>query len=211
MKQEQDIIHELSSIKDMMQKSSRFISLSGLSGILAGVYALIGAYAAQLILQPFHYQETYWIDKDKIDIVSIKLFVIAASVIVAASSTGIFLSSRKAKKRGESIWDYQAKRLMFNFLIPLVTGGLFALTLIYHNAVDFVAPCTLLFYGLALIHASKYTLGTIRNFGYMQVLLGLLASIFIQNGILFMAIGFGMMHIVYGIYLYFKYDIKTNS
>jgi len=211
MKQEQDIIHELSSIKDMMQKSSRFISLSGLSGILAGVYALVGAYLAQHILQPFQHEYGYWINKDKVDIVTIKLFFIAVCVIGAASSTGIFLSYRKATKRGESIWDYQAKRLMFNFLIPLVTGGLFALTLIYHNAVDFIAPCTLLFYGLALIHASKYTLGTIRNFGYIQVLLGLLASVFLRNGILFMAIGFGGMHIIYGIYLYFKYDLKTNS
>jgi len=206
MIQEKDIINDLSSIKEMMQKSSRFISLSGLSGVLAGVYSLIAAYLANQLLIPFNTRGNYSINRVYTDDITIKLFIIAAAVIILATTTGIFLTSRRAKKQGLSIWDYQAKRLIANLLIPLVTGGLFGIILLLQNKGDLIAPITLIFYGLALIHASKYTLGTIKYLGFIEVGLGLLATLFLRNGLFFWTLGFGVMHIVYGLFMYFKYE-----
>ena len=47
-------LKDIQDIKKMMDKSSQFVSLSGLSGVMAGIYALIGAYAAKLV-----YNENY--------------------------------------------------------------------------------------------------------------------------------------------------------
>ena len=203
---EKDIIKDISSIKEMMQKSSRFISLSGLSGVLAGVYSLIGAYLANQLLIPFNTRGNYSINRVYADDITIKLFGIATIIIILATSTGILLTSRRAKKQGLSIWDYQAKRLIANLLIPLITGGVFCVILLFQNKGDLIAPITLIFYGLALIHASKYTLGTIKYLGFIEVSLGLLATVFLRNGLFFWTLGFGVMHIIYGLFMYFKYE-----
>jgi hypothetical protein len=64
----------------------------------------------------------------------------------------------------------------------------------------------LIFYGLALLNASKYTLKEIRYLGMSEICLGLIASAWVQFGIVFWGIGFGMLHIIYGTFMYFKYE-----
>ena len=113
---------------------------------------------------------------------------------------------RKAKRKGLPVWDSTAKRLLLNLLIPLATGGLFCLVLLYHRQVGMIAPATLIFYGLALLNASKYTLNDIRYLGILEIIIGLIASVYIGYGLLFWAVGFGVLHIVYGIVMYSKYE-----
>jgi hypothetical protein len=129
------------------------------------------------------------------------MFVLVASIVV-----GLILTWRSAKKNGQTIWDATAKRMLINLMIPLVTGGFFCMILLMHGLIGLVAPVTLIFYGLALINGSKYTLDDIRYLGICEIILGLLASIFIGYGLLFWAIGFGVLHIVYGMLMYNKYE-----
>jgi len=201
-------LNDISEIKNMMNRSSRFISLSGLSGILAGIYALIGAY--------FAYQTIYFDQSDlgsyKTLVISeyavIKLLVIAATVLFLSVVTGIFLTIRKAKKHGEKIWDKSTQRLVINFLIPLVTGGVLILYLIEKEQFSLIAPLTLIFYGLAIINASTYTIGDVRYLGVTLLLLAFVSLWFIGYGLLFWALGFGVCHIFYGSMMYFKYERK---
>lgn len=201
----QEHLKALTDIRSMMERSSRFISLSGLSGIVAGVAALLGAYAAYIKLNSLN--AIYRLLDDNLfrDTV-IYLLSDAAIVLVVSITAGILLTVRNSKKKGVSIWDTTARRLLINLMIPLTTGGLFCLILLYHGLVGFVAPATLLFYGLALINASKYTLNDVRYLGICEIILGLIASIYIHNGLLFWAFGFGILHIVYGAVMYFKYE-----
>lgn len=202
-----DYLKDISEIKNMMSKSSRFISLSGLSGILAGIYALIGAFIAHQIVQDINTIENplkrFLRILDSID----TFFGIAISVVLFSIITGIFLTVRKAKKNNARIWDGSSKRLIINFLIPIVTGGLFSLVLIDKELFGLIAPVTLIFYGLGCINASKYTVGHIRYLGLTNVVLGLVATQFIGYGLYFWALGFGIMHIVYGTLMHFKYDV----
>ena len=46
MKEEQNYIQDIAEMRSMMERSSKFLSLSGLAGIMAGIYALSGAYIA---------------------------------------------------------------------------------------------------------------------------------------------------------------------
>jgi hypothetical protein len=197
--EEKDIHAEISSIRDLMERSAKFISLSGLSGIMAGIYALIGAGIAYKILQNPDYDGKH--------VVSLtELFVVAFAVLILSIGTGVWLSYKKAKKHGQQFWGTGSKRLLINMAIPLVSGGLFTFIMIYHGHYGIVAPATLIFYGLALVAGSHYTYSGVKSLGIMEILLGLLAALVPGYGLIFWTIGFGLLHIIYGTVMHFKYD-----
>ncbi len=209
---EKNHIEDLAYIRSMMEQSSRFISLSGLSGVGAGVVALLGAAAIYLYLgisplggERWYYVQSPGYEKWGLDY---KTFFIldAVIVLVLAIAIGYYFSARKAKRAGESLVTKSSLKLLSNFLIPLVTGGVFCIMLLKLGHFGIIAPAMLIFYGLALINGSKYTLEDIRYLGIAEILLGLLATWYIRNGLLFWALGFGVFHIIYGIRMYMKYD-----
>ncbi len=205
-------LDDITEIKNIMNRSSRFISLSGLSGVLAGIYALVGAFFAYLKLQefaninPIDYSRTNSAPFGTSLILD--LGTIAFCVIIAAMLTGILLSVRKAKKSNESIWNKSSQRLIVNFFLPLLAGGIFCLVLIQNGSSTLVSSATLLFYGLACVNASKYTLGDVRYMGIAFIILGLVSTQFLGYGLYFWALGFGLFHIIYGGMMYVKYDRK---
>lgn len=199
-------LNDITEIKNMMNQSSRFISLSGLSGILAGIYSLIGAWFAYntIYINAVNFENYRKISVTQENVE--RLFIIAISVILLSLFTGILLSTRKAQKSNETLWNGTSKRLIINFAIPLITGGFFILFIIEKEILSIVAPLTLIFYGLACVNASKYTLGDVRYLGITMIILGLISTWFLGFGLLFWALGFGVCHILYGSIMYFKYD-----
>lgn len=196
---EQDYINDLKEIKDIMNRSSRFISLSGLSGISAGFCALVGAYFAYDILYNIGYERNI-ISGKKVD----ALIIIGLLTLLAAIGSALYFTVSEAKKNGQKLWDLQAKRLLINLMIPLATGGLLTLALVAKGFIGLAAPLTLIFYGLSLVNASKYTVSELRGLGIIEIILGLLATQFIGYGLWFWTIGFGFLHIAYGLYMYFN-------
>ena len=211
MKENNSHLDALQDIRNIMDKSTRFISLSGLSGIAAGIIAILGAVVASIKLNvPFLVQQTsstYEV-RSQHNIENTIIFVALDAVIVlfGAIAAGLFFTIRKSKQKKQSIWSASSKRLVVHLLIPLVTGGLFSLILIYHGLFAFIAPSMLLFYGMALINASKFTLHDIKYLGLIELVLGLISALYLGYGLLFWTIGFGLMHIVYGAIMYFKYE-----
>jgi hypothetical protein len=199
----ENYLNDLNEIKSIMNKSSRFISLSGLSGILAGVYALVGALLAYYLV--INSAKGYL----TLDGTIFKLcLLILISVALLSIATGIILTTRKAKVNGEKIWDSSSKRLISSFLIPLISGGLYILIILWQGKYGQTGALMLIFYGLALISASKHSIGDIKYLGLTEIALGLIASIFPGYGFWLWVIGFGVMHIIYGSIMYFKYDLK---
>ncbi|MFT3795858.1 hypothetical protein [Flavobacterium sp.] len=199
--EEKNYLQDISDIKNMMNRSSQFISLSGLSGVLAGVYALIGACIGQRLLAANDY---YYVTLESR---TFKLMVLTAFVVLVLSVlTAVVLSHFKARKQGETTWNSTSKRMAVNFLIPLATGGIFSILLLRHEVYGLIAPVTLIFYGLACVNASKYTLRDVRYLGITVVILGLIATEFSGYALEFWALGFGVCHIIYGSIMYFKYD-----
>lgn len=212
MNNQNEHLKELAYIRSMMEQSSRFISLSGLSGVAAGVVALLGAAGVYVYLgiSPLSTKRWYYVEDvnyEKWGMDYLTFFALDALVVlVLAIGIGYFFSYRKAKKAGQKLMTPSSMRLLSNFLIPLISGGIFCLMLARYGYFGLVAPSMLIFYGLALINGSKYTLDDIRYLGYAELFLGLLATWFIGFGLLFWAIGFGILHIVYGMRMYWKYD-----
>lgn len=196
---------DLSHIRSMMERSSRFISLSGLSGVVAGLAAIAGAVYVYFIFQREGID--YFDGKSNIFGPALvkKLVTIGIVILVVALLSGYFFTANKSKRKGLKIWDATTRRLLVTFAVPLVTGGFFCLALLYHHLFVFIAPATLLFYGLALVSAERYTLTDIKYLGYCQIILGLISLFFLGWGLLFWAIGFGALHIVYGLIMHKKY------
>lgn len=196
----------------MMERSSRFISLSGLSGVSAGICALIGAYIANGMIRSYAFSEAagsapigrgmswgglVW-----------ELFGLAMAVLIAALVTSTVFTWRKARRNQLPIWDHASKKLAVNMAIPLAAGGVFAIGLLQHGGWDYVAPACLVFYGLALVNASKYTLTDIRYLGLLEIALGCICMYFPHEGLYFWTGGFGILHIIYGLIMWWKYERK---
>ncbi len=207
-------LDSLAEIKNLMERSSKFISLSGLSGVVAGITALIGAVAAYFRMDyyinstSFNYRTGQDVAEETLNNLMNELFIIAGLVLIISVSTGVLLTIRETKKNKQSIWDKNSKLLLLNLLIPLCAGGIFSLILIYHQFYVLVASVTLIFYGLALVNCSKYTLNDIRYLGISEIVLGLLSAFFVGKGLLFWSIGFGILHIIYGTMMHLKYNRK---
>jgi len=207
MKKEQDYSQDIAEIRSMMERSSKFLSLSGWAGIMAGLYALAGAGITYTV---FNFNPDA-IDYSAIDPGSAssalpKVMLTGLLVLLLALVTAIVLSRRKAEQRGEKIWNATSRRLLASMAVPLTAGGLLILIIISKGLLGLIAPFSLLFYGLALYNASKFTIVEVKILGMVQTGLGLTATWFIEYGLFLWAIGFGVVHIVYGIYMYFRYE-----
>jgi hypothetical protein len=215
MDKQQESLEALQDIKRIMERSSRFISLSGWSGIAAGVCALIGAWLAVGRINAYKLS-THANDADGYrggwseirDALSIELLFIAAGVLFAAVVLAFLFTYIRSKKNNLPIWDKTAKRLMWNTLLPLLAGGIVILKTVEMGHYLVVAPLCLVFYGLALVNGSKYTLGEVKYLGYGQILLGLINLWMPGYGLVFWAAGFGGLHILYGIVMWWKYERK---
>jgi hypothetical protein len=197
---------DLADIRQIMERSSRFISLSGMAGVLAGIYALGGAVFAYYLIyypnSPFGFRFHYVNEAAALS----RLIVVAISVLLAAMGSAWYLTTQKAQRQNLRIWTKSTKQMLFHLAIPLAAGGAFILIMLWRGHLGLVAPASLIFYGLALLNASHFTYGDIRWLGIAQLATGLLCAALPGYGLLFWAFGFGVLHIIYGLSMHFKYD-----
>ncbi|PCJ64645.1 MAG: hypothetical protein COA58_12975 [Bacteroidetes bacterium] len=191
-------IQDLKEIRSMMEHSTRFLSLSGMSGVMAGVYALVGAYLANNYANGDHFKEY---PNHQLPFLLIGLGVMAAALI-----TGVILTYFKARKSNQTLLDKTALRMVAHIGFPMLVGAFFWLALVYTPSVNLTAGVFLIFYGLGLINGSKYTVNDIRFLGFFDVILGIIALFFPEHGLYLWAAGFGLGHIVYGTYVWAKYE-----
>lgn len=210
MNNREEHLDTLSEIRSLMERSSRCLSLSGISGISAGLIAILGAVAVSV----YHGSSIFSSAWERVyengamvnQSTMIFYLVVAAAVLILAISFSVFFTVRKAKKNNLRAWDNTTKRMLINLLIPLGTGGIFCLILLIDWYTALIAPSMLIFYGLALINASKYAIGNAEYLGGAEIILGLIALLFPGYGLLFWTIGFGIFHIIYGVYMYIKFE-----
>ncbi|MGB8191906.1 MAG: hypothetical protein WCF67_08310 [Chitinophagaceae bacterium] len=206
MKEGPDYARDIAEIRSMMERSSKFLSLSGLAGVFAGIYALSGAFIAYKILD-FNPRDTvYSSTPGSLPAGLMNVILTGVAVLVLAITTAILLSYRKANKKGERLWNDIARRVVVSMAVPLAAGGLLILIFIFNGLIGFIIPFTLLFYGLALFNASNFTYTEVKTLGLIEIGLGLISAAFIEYGLAFWALGFGVAHIIYGIYIHYRYE-----
>ncbi|MDO9373768.1 MAG: hypothetical protein Q7T76_05105 [Ferruginibacter sp.] len=208
MSDQQQSLADLQHIKQMMERSSRFISLSGFSGIAAGICALIGAWFANRKISCWTKGDCTLdglIDQGGVQLLN-DLMWIATLTFVAAFISATLFTYLRSKKNGLPLWGSATSRLFWNTLIPIAIGGIFIIRMMQLGQFELVAPACLIFYGLALVNGSKYTLGEIRYLGYGQLALGIMSLWFTGYGLYFWGMGFGILHIIYGFLMWYKHE-----
>ena len=212
-------LEDLQEIRKMMEGSSKFLSLSGLSGVFAGLTALIGTYLAWMRIN--HFDKMYMsnvmagtADRAEWNLLR-DLCIMAFVVLIIALGFGFFFTWLKARKENQRLVTPLSFRLLRSLMVPLFFGGCFTIIALYHGMIGIIVPATLIFYGLALLNASKYVHVDIKYLALSEMILGLIAFAtmeYSQEGIqrllLYWALGFGVMHILYGTIIYFRYDYK---
>jgi hypothetical protein len=213
MEENQVTLDTLKDIKSMMERSSRFISLSGLSGVFSGTLALVGAYLAH-----WKTNQGPWIKRAQDtdfgtgEIISIDWSVVwflaidAILVFSLSLLVAYFFSRKKAIKKGQPLWGNYSRQFLLNPSLPLLTGGVFCVILFYHGLIGLIAPASLIFYGLALLNGGKFSFEEISYLGMSEIVLGFAGLLLKGQGLLFWALGFGVLHIVYGILMYWRHD-----
>lgn len=202
MKTNNQELETLQDIRKMMERSSRFISLSGRSGVSAGICALIGAYFAHRVIEKSG-NTIYSLGSEVYT-----LLLIAILTFIAAFVSAFLFTYIRSKRNHTPIWGITSKRLMWNACVPMAAGGLLILKMLEMGVVGLIAPACLIIYGISLFSVSKQTLDEIKYLGYTEIILGIIALWNIGYGLIFWTIGFGIMHIVYGVYMWIKYERK---
>ncbi len=211
MDNKEEHLETLREIRVLMDRSSRFTAQSGLTGILVGLIAIVGVLAIYFYLGLPPGQLAFVKDTagaSNISDTAYYSFVFADGILVFILSVliAVFLTRRKAETQNHPVWNGTIKRLLLNLLIPMITGAIYGLILLFHNQMEMIPAVSLIFYGMGLINASKYTLNEIRVLGFFEIIIGLLAAFHLDFSLLYWALGFGILHIVYGITLYLRYD-----
>lgn len=201
-----DVLKEIGQIRSLMERSSKFISISGLSGVLIGIFAIVGAAAGYATLYGFEsqfaYRDYYVTDSKVVG----KLILIAVLVLCGSLFIGWWMARKKAKRVGQSIWNQASRALLWAVAVPLVTGGLLSLILIMRGDYGLIASTLLIFYGLALCAGSTFTFKEVRWLGMMEIGLGLITLAWPGYGLWFWVVGFGLLHIIYGLIVHNRYE-----
>ena len=197
---------ELAEIKSMMERSTRFLSLSGLSGILAGLYALI---ATGIAWYWIYFPTSSWgADSELLSFRDLlnRLLLLGLGTLIAAIGSAYLLSNQKSQKTTQPFWSTASRRFMMALFLPVALGGLFCFALLHEQAYVLIPAAMLLFYGTGLVQASQFTLGEIKNLGFSVAPLGLVAAFFPQWGLLCWGLGFGILHVIYGTMMYYRHE-----
>lgn len=201
-------LKDIAEIRNLMEENSKFISLSGLSGVSAGITALIGAFGTyRFLLSKNIYASLQEGGRYIVTIETLwQLVGIAVIILGVAVAFATYFSWRMAKRKGIKLNTSISRKVFVSLAIPLLAGAIFCVQQAFYGAAGLTPATTLIFYGMALVNAGKYTLNEIRYLGYSEIVLGLIAALYIGWGIFFWAFGFGILHIVYGLIMYRKYE-----
>ena len=202
---------DLKTIRKIMEESTRFLSLSGLSGIFAGTFAILGAIAAWIIIPG----DSFWDVGESLatlpgtgaGVIITKIIIDAVVVLLLSVLFALFLSVSRARKTNKKIWSPVSKRLLVSFIVPLATGGLFVVISLIQKNYSLIIPGFLIFYGLSLVNAGKFTYSEVFYLGILEVITGLISLLFPGSGLIFWVFGFGLLHLAYGLFMYRKYEV----
>jgi len=200
---------DLSEIRSMMERASKFISLSGLAGVFAGIFALVGAAVAYWYLEIFLPQAEAPLMFKSLSIYDdgiLFMLILAVVVLLLAFASAVFFTTRNSRKRNFPLWDHTSKKVLINLLVPLIAGAIFIFALIFYGNFVLIIPASIIFYGLSLINAGHFTYSDIKFLGYVELLVGFVSLFLIDYGLIIWTISFGLLHIIYGVVMYNKYE-----
>ena len=123
-------VQALEEIKQMMDRGSRFVSLSGWSGIAAGICALIAAWVADKKLDQYginkiDYSKSGYTNNGDFLQFQRDLVILAVITFIAAFSLAFLFTWLRSRKTGVPVWGFTARKVIINVAVPMIVGALF--------------------------------------------------------------------------------------
>jgi len=180
----------LRSIRELMERSTRHSTFSGLSGVMAGSASIVGCVVTQALTQ-----RSLPTGEFRIDFVTIW-----ALVITAAIGMDYLLTKRKAARVGKRIISRLGKQMVIGAGPGLGTGAMLTLFFMQRNIITEIYPMWMLCYGCAVSSVGLFSQREVLYLGAAFLVAGALTLALIPTwGLPMMAVTFGGFHIGYGL------------
>jgi hypothetical protein len=182
-------MENLEFIRDTMERSTHFTAVPGYGGMLIGFTAIGAAYIAHTQAPLIRDWVIVWLVE-----------------AVLAFCIGLFAMWQKSKLAGTTLNSVPAKKMILSFVPPMICGVIITLGLWRYG--DFVSmiPVWLLLYGAAVVTGGSYSVRAVPIMGWCFIALGAIAFFLPANtGNLMMTLGFGLLHMVFGLVIARKY------
>lgn len=175
-------------IRETMESAAEFTAVPGWGGVAMGATALAAAFLASRQNSP-----RAWL------IVWLAEVFVAIAIAAPAAAT-------KARRANSSLFRGPGRKFTLSFAPPIIVGGLLTLALFQFGAVSVLPGVWLLLYGTAIVTGGAFSVRAVPIMGLCLMALGA-AALFAPAtwGNLFMAAGFGIVQIGFGVWIALRY------
>jgi len=175
---------DLRFIRDTMERTAAFTAVSGWGQVFLGLTALAAAWLAAQQISNFAWLRVW----------------LAEGLLAVA--VGLLSCTWKANRRGLPLFSGPARKVALGLAPPLVAGA-FLTFLLFRAGLQSALPATwLLLYGAGIMAGGSFSVPAIPVMGLCFMLLGGLAVLGPASlGNWFLAAGFGLIHIVFGLFI----------
>jgi len=175
-------------IRETMESAAEFTAVPGWGGVAMGITALAAALLAARQTTP-HAWITIWLAEA----------FVAVAIAAPAAAT-------KARRANSSLFRGPGRKFVLSFAPPIVVGGLLTLALFLLGAFSALPGVWLLLYGTAIVTGGAFSVRAVPIMGLCLMALGA-GALFapLSSGNLFMAAGFGLVQIGFGIWIALRY------
>lgn len=174
-------------IRAAMENAGVFTGISGLGYVLTGVTAIAAAWLASMQSDN---QVWFWIWMTEL----------ALATVIASAFT-----FSKTWRQGKSLRQVTTRKLLAAFLPTMVAGGIFSLLFYQLDLTDLLPGVWLTLYGAAVITAGAWSVRVLPIMGLLFMTLGVCALWMPQIGDVWMGLGFGGLHMVFGAFIWRHY------
>jgi len=196
----EEIIKNIDYIKGIVESSNRYTNVSGLAGILSGVLALTGCIISYYLLDSFNL--TAPLIQSKLLLLGILWLIIFTGAVVLQ----VVFTVYKAHKIGVQPWTKLSHQIVFALLPGLLAGAILTLYLVKYNQPVFIPGVWILLYGVGIAASGIFSIIAVRLLGWAFILTSTLPLfVYPECGLIFMALTFGVYHIIYGLVVAIKY------
>ena len=179
---------QLRYIRETMERAGEFTGVPGWGGVAAGLSAIAAAYLASRQGSPGRWLSIWLVEA-----------VLATAILAPAAGA-------KARRTGGKFSSGPGRRFALSFAPPVIVGGLLSLALVEAGLYGLLPGTWLLLYGTAIVSGGAFSVRVVPVMGLCLILLGA-AALYAPAawGNLFMAAGFGGVHIGFGLWIALRY------
>jgi hypothetical protein len=171
-------------IRETMERAGEFTAVPGWGGVAMGFTAIAAAFIARHQSSPRGWL-TVWL---------LEAFV-AVAIAAATAAT-------KAHRANAALFSGPGRKFLLSFAPPIIVGGLLTLALFRGGALAALPGVWLLLYGTAIVTGGAFSVRVVPVMGLCLMAVGTLALFTPAGwGNAFMAAGFGVLQIGFGIWI----------